>query len=596
MRRLLPFLAVAALIAAPAAAPADHGLPAPAKEPTAVGFGGAATTVDPQGTQAAIDVLRHGGNAIDAAVAAAGVLGVVEPYSCGIGGGGFMTIYSARDHRVHTIDSRETAPAAMDANSFAGLSTFTDQRVSGMSVGVPGTLRAWQTALREFGTTSLRRALAPGIVTARRGFQVDPTFFAQTDAAKAIFADFPATAALYLDPDGTPKDVGTTIRNPDLARTYALIARFGADFLYRGPLARAIVDTVTRPPLRAGATRVARPGVMTLDDLARYRTVDRDPTAIDYRGLQVFGMGPPSSGGSTVGEALNILEGYDLGALPRDEALHLYLEASRLAFADRGAFLGDPGFVSVPLAGLLSDSFAAQRRALIDPDHAATSPVAPGDPTGGPAAVPDNSVSATRVGSTTNMTVTDRWGNVVEYTFTIEQTGGNGMVVPGYGFLLNNELTDFNLNVAPAADPGVSPPGANQLAGRKRPRSSIAPTIVLRDGRPFVAVGSPGGATIITTVLQILMNRIDLGMTLPEAIAAPRASQRNTANTDVEQAFLDQTDLVAGLTARGQSFNAPAEIGAATGIEFLPGGRLLAAAEPVRRGGGSAMVVAPRRW
>ncbi|MEA2250192.1 MAG: gamma-glutamyltranspeptidase / glutathione hydrolase [Solirubrobacteraceae bacterium] len=586
---MLPFLAVAALIAAPTAS-ADRGPQTPVKQPTAVGTGGAATTVDPLATQAAIDVLRRGGNAVDAAVAAAGVLGVVEPYSCGIGGGGFMTIYSARDRRVHTIDSRETAPAAMGPSSFAGLTTFESQRVSGMSVGVPGTLRAWQSALREFGTWPLRKALKPGIQTAQEGFAVDPTFFAQTDAAKAIFADFPATAALYLNPDGTPKAVGTVIRNPDLARTYELIARRGPDALYSGALAQAIVDTVQRPPLRPGSTRVARPGVMTLDDLARYRTVDRDPTAISYRGLKILGMGPPSSGGSTVAEALNILEGYDLGALPREQALHDYLEASRYAFADRNRWVGDPGFVSVPLAGLLSKSFAAERRALIT-DHAATSPVAPGDPTDNPGdqPTPDTSVGAARVGSTTNMTIADRFGNVVEYTFTIEQTGGNGMVVPGYGFLLNNELTDFNLN----PDGSSTPTDANAVAGGKRPRSSIAPTIVLRDGRPFVAVGSPGGATIITTVLQILVNRVDFGMTLPDAIAAPRASQRNTAKTDVEPAFLAQTDIVNALTARGHQFNAPAEIGAATGIEFLDDGDVLAAAEPVRRGGGSAMVVRP---
>ena len=277
MRRILPaVLAAGLLFGIPAAAPA-RDVSAPPKQPTAVGTGGGAATVDPLATQAAIDTLRHGGNAIDAAVAAAGVLGVVEPYSCGIGGGGFMTIYSARDGKVHTIDSRETAPAAMTPTSFQGLTDFEHQRVSGMSVGVPGTLRAWETALREFGTTSLGDALKPGIETAKRGFVVDPTFFAQTDAAKAIFADFPATAALYLDPDGTPRDVGTVIRNPDLARTYKLIAGQGPGALYGGPLAQAIVNTVQHPPLRPGSTRVARPGVMTLDDLARYRTVDRGP-------------------------------------------------------------------------------------------------------------------------------------------------------------------------------------------------------------------------------------------------------------------------------------------------------------------------------
>jgi gamma-glutamyltranspeptidase/glutathione hydrolase len=591
MRRMLLVVLAAALLAAPAAA---HQAPAPTRQPTAVGVGGGAATVDPQATQAAIDVLRQGGNAVDAAISAAGVLGIVEPYSCGIGGGGFMTVYSARDGKVHTIDSRETAPAKMRPDAFERLKSFESQRVSGMSVGVPGTLRAWQKALREFGTWPLDRALQPGIAAAQHGFTVDQTFFNQTDEAKAIFADFPATAALYLDPDGTPRDVGTIIKNPDLARTYALIAHKGADALYSGRLAQAIVDTVQRPPLRPGSTRSVRPGVMELSDLAAYKALDRDPTRIDYRGLQVYGTGPPSSGGSTVGEILNILEGYqDLGSGPREKALHEYIEASRLAYADRGAFLADPGYVSVPLAQLLSDHFAAQRRGNITAT-AAKSPV----PAGHPGAVTDTSASTTRVGSTTNLTVTDRWGNVVDYTFTIEQTGGSGIVVPGYGFLLNNELTDFNLTTdtdpAKPNPPGGVSTGANAVAGGKRPRSSIAPTIVLRNGRPFLAVGSPGGASIITTVAQILLNRVDFGMTLPDAVAAPRLSQRNSDPTQTEAAFL-ATPEAAALQARGQAFTVNtgtgAEIGAATAIEFLGKGQVQVAAEPVRRGGGSAMVV-----
>jgi gamma-glutamyltranspeptidase/glutathione hydrolase len=586
VRFLLPVLIAVALAATPVAAPAEPK--APDKAPTAVGTGGAAATVDPVATAAAIRTLRAGGNAVDAAVAAAGVLGVVEPYSCGIGGGGFMTVYTARDGKVHTIDSRETAPAKMDANSFAGLTTFTSQRVSGMSVGVPGTVRAWEKALDEYGTWSLRRALRPGTRAAERGFVVDRTFFDQTDEAKAIFADFPATAALYLDPDGTPRDVGSTIRNKDLATTYRLLARRGPDAFYSGPLAKAIVDTVQHPPLREGSTRDARPGVMELGDLTRYRAIDRAPTHVGYRGLDVYGMGPPSSGGSTVGEILNILEGYDLGAMPRERALHLYLEASRYAFADRNAWVGDPAFVDVPLAGLLSDSFATERRALIT-EQAASSPVAAGDPTDDPKPAADTSVSASRVGSTTNLTVTDRWGNVVDYTFTIEQTGGNGIVVPGHGFLLNNELTDFNL----AAD-GTSPASFNQVAGGKRPRSSISPTIVLRDGEPLIALGSPGGASIITTVAQILVDRIDFGLSLPDAIAAPRLSQRNSPSTQTEQGFLTTPEADA-LETRGHSFTVStgtgAQIGAATANELLGGARVLAAAEPLRRGGGSAMVV-----
>jgi gamma-glutamyltranspeptidase / glutathione hydrolase len=589
MRRMLIGVLAAALVAAPSAL-AHHPPASPAKQPTAVGRGGAAATVDQQGTQAAIEALRHGGNAVDAAVAAAGVLGVVEPYSCGIGGGGFLSVYTARDGKVHTIDGRETAPAAMKTESFVGLQSFEAQRVSGMSVGVPGTVRAWQEALDAYGTWSLHRALAPGIAAALRGFTVDQTFFNQTDEAKAIFADFPATAALYLDPDGSPRDVGTVIRNPDLAKTYALLAAKGPDAFYSGALAQAIVDTVHNPPLRAGSTRSARPGLMELSDLAGYRAIDREPTHIGYRGLDIYGMAPPSSGGSTVGEILNILEGYPMSTLARERALHYFIEASRYAYADRGAFLADPGFVSVPLAKLLSDAFAAQRRDKIT-ETAATSPVAPGDPD----AVPDGSASATRIGSTTNLTVSDRWGNVVDYTFTIEQTGGNGMVVPGYGFLLNNELTDFNLTTStdPAVEGGVST-GANRVEPGKRPRSSIAPTIVLRDGKPFLALGSPGGASIITTVAQVLLDRLDFGMTLPEAIAAPRVSQRNAATTQTEAEFLG-TPEAAALQARGQVFTVNtgtgAEIGAATGIEFLGNGAALAAAEPVRRGGGSAMAL-----
>jgi gamma-glutamyltranspeptidase/glutathione hydrolase len=584
MRRLLLTLLAAALLAAPAAL---------AKEPTAVGVGGAAATVDQQGTQAAIDALRRGGNAVDAAVAAASVLGVVEPYSCGIGGGGFMTVYSARDGQVHTIDARETAPAKMDANSFVGLSPFETQRVSGMSVGVPGTLLAWHKALREYGTWPLARALKPGIRAALQGFVVDPTFYQQTDEAKAIFADFPATAALYLQPDGSPRPVGSVIRNPDLARTYALIAHDGPDVLYRGPIGQAIVSTVQHPPLRAGATRTVRPGVMEMSDLAAYRALDRDPTHVAYDGLDVYGMGPPSSGGSTVGEALNILaaiarrEG-PLGAMARDRALHFYLEASRYAYADRGAYVADPAFYPVPLAGLLDPAYATQRSLLIGETAANPPVVAAGSPPGAPA---PGSVSATRVGSTTNLTVADRWGNVVEYTFTIEQTGGNGMVVPGYGFLLNNELTDFNLDATTGASTG-----ANRVQGGKRPRSSIAPTILLRNGRPVLALGSPGGASIITTVLEVLVDRLDFGMTLPQAIAAPRLSQRNSATTQDEAPPLRDPNEPA-LVARGHAFatqtGTGAYIGAATGVELLGHGLTLAAAEPFRRGGGSAMVVSP---
>jgi gamma-glutamyltranspeptidase/glutathione hydrolase len=560
--------------------------PADTRTPTAVGRDGAAATVDPLATGAAIDTLRRGGNAVDAAVAAAAVLGVVEPYSCGIGGGGFMVIYRSRDRKVTTIDHREKAPVAMRPDSMqeGGLPlAFNDARFSGLSAGVPGTVRGWAEALDRYGTMSMRRVLAPAIGVARGGFIVDQTFVDQTLPNVDYFDDVSSTRALYLDADGTPRDLGSRLRNPDMARTYERVARLGPSGFYVGPVAAAMVDAATNPPVTPDANHVWRPGVMTRQDLRAYDAIERRPTRVGFHGLDVYSMGPPSSGGSTVGEALNILEGMPAPA-DREQALHRFLEASRHAFADRNAFLADEDFVDVPLRGLLSDGFAATRRALIG-ERASTSPVPPGDPYpfdgSTPPGAPRPSVTNVRPGTTTHLTVADRWGNVVAYTFTIESTGGNGVVVPGYGFLLNNELTDFNFD-------SLTHP--NRIEGGKRPRSSMSPTIVLRHGRPLLAIGSPGGSTIITTVLQILMDRLLLGTWLPDAIAAPRLSQRNTAATTVEQATLTIPEA-AGLVARGHTLTAGAEIGAVTAVEFLGRGLTLAAAEPVRRGGGSAMVV-----
>jgi gamma-glutamyltranspeptidase/glutathione hydrolase len=581
MRRGIAFLlfVVALLVGVPASAAV-----APSGPPTSTGTGGAAASVETLATQAAIDTLKAGGNAVDAAVAAAGVLGVTEPFSCGIGGGGFMVIRTAHG-KVTTIDGRETAPEAMTPTSFwenGAPLPFNAARWSGLSVGIPGTLETWDEALHKYGTMKLAQVLQPGIKVAKDGFVVDQTFFDQTDQAKTFFDDIPATAALYLDPDNTPHDVGTTFRNPDLAKAYELIAKHGTKELYDGVIAHAIVDTVQHPIVASTADHVWRPGLMTNNDLHRYHAPKRKPTHVTYRGLDVYSMGPPSSGGSTVGEALNILEGYNLSAMTREEAFHYFLEASRYSFADRNAYLADPHYFKVPLKGLLSDDYAATRRALITANAANPPVVQPGDPY--PYVTGQAAATATQSETTTHLTTSDKWGNVVSYTFTIESTGGSGLVVPGWGFLLNNELTDFNFD---------STTHPNRVEGGKRPRSSMAPTIVLRNDKPFLALGSPGGATIITTVLQILFDRLDQGMTLPDAIADPRASQRNAANTGAEPAFMSST-LKADLeTHRGHHFVNAGEIGAATGIEFLAGGGVLAAAEPVRRGGGSALVENP---
>jgi gamma-glutamyltranspeptidase/glutathione hydrolase len=555
---------------------------APNGPPTSIGTGGAAASVETLATQAAIDTLKAGGNAVDAAVAAAGVLGVTEPFSCGVGGGGFMVIRTASG-KVTTLDGRETAPEAMTPTSFwenGAPLPFNDARWSGLSVGVPGTPATWEEALEKYGTMSLAQVLQPGIRVAKNGFVIDQTFFDQTQAAVPWFDDISTTSSLYLDPDGTPHDVGTVFRNPDLARTYERIGHLGVKGFYRGVIADAMTNTVQHPPLRPTADHVWRPGVMTMRDLHTYVAPEREPTHVNYRGLDVYSMGPPSSGGSTVGEALNILEGYNLAAMPRDLAYHYFLEASRYAFADRNAYLADPEYYDVPLSGLLSDDYAAERRALI------TTTAAPGAvPPGNPYPYVQGQAAATAAMSetTTHLVTSDKWGNVVSYTFTIESTGGSGLVVPGWGFLLNNELTDFNFD---------STTHPNRVEGGKRPRSSMAPTIVLDGQKPFLSLGSPGGSTIITTVLQILFDRLDQGMTLPQAIADPRASQRNGTNTSAEPAFL-ATPLRTQLEARGHHFVNGGEIGAATGIEFRPGGLVLAAAEPIRRGTGSAMVENP---
>ncbi|WP_328928550.1 gamma-glutamyltransferase [Streptomyces sp. NBC_00190] len=592
--RHLALVALAgALVSTGAAAPpsAADATATPAKVPVAAGYGGAVASVDADASAAGIAVLRSGGNAVDAAVATAAALGVTEPYSSGIGGGGYFVYYDAGSRRVHTIDGRETAPATATASLFQENGVpipFAEGQTSGRGVGVPGTPATWKSALESWGSRPLGQLLKPAEKLARDGFTVDATFRAQTELNQDRFKDFPDTAKLFL-PGGALPVVGSTFKNPDLAATYAELGRKGTGALYRGPIADDIVRAVRKPPVNPAATRNVRPGDLTADDLTAYGTKRQAPTQVSYRGLDVYGIAPSSSGGTTVGEALNILERTDLSKLSEAQYLHRFIEASRISFADRGRWVGDPAAEDVPTRELLSQRYADSRACLIKPDQALTSPLAPGDPrhpvpcaTTGKAAP-----SAYEGDNTTHLTVADRWGNVVSYTLTIESTGGSAITVPGRGFLLNNELTDFSF--APIA-PGV--PDPNLPGPGKRPRSSMSPTIVLEHGRPVLAVGSPGGATIITTVLQTLMGHLDRGLPLVDAIAAPRASQRNQTTTELEPGLWN-SPVRAELEAIGQAFRQNPEIGAATGVQRLPDGRWLAAAETTRRGGGSAMVVHP---
>jgi gamma-glutamyltranspeptidase/glutathione hydrolase len=461
----------------------------------------------------------------------------------------------------------------------------------------------WAAAIHRYGRQSLRADLQPAIGVAEQGFRVNSDFRQLTESGLPLLRAYPASRKLLLTRSGDPLPAGTLLRNPDLARTYRLLARYGPSYLYDGPIGQAIVRADDHPVLTPGTSLVKLRGIMKMSDLRSYSPQVQAPTRVRYRGLDIYSMPPPSSSGTTVGEALNILRGWNLPAEPRPEALFHYLEASRLAYADRNAYVGDPRYVSVPVGGLLSPAFAATRRCLVH-HTALVSPVAPGNPsppyhgcagqgTSRPAA------SAAREGLHTNNIVTaDKWGNIVAYTNTINFFGGSGETVPGYGFLLNNEMTDFDF--APPS-PGAYDP--NLPAGGKIPRSSMGPVIALRHGQPVFTVGAAGGATIITTILQTILNHVDFGMSLPAALAAPRVSQTNSPTSLAEPAFYHSAVRQDLTRMFGEQFTmATGPIlpldqypGDATGLQVLGPGLYQAVAEPVRLGGGSALAVNPGR-
>jgi gamma-glutamyltranspeptidase/glutathione hydrolase len=568
-----------------------------AAAPIGTGTGGAIATVSSQASAAGLEILERGGNAVDAAVAAAATLGVTDPFSCGIGGGGFMVIYLANERRVITIDHRETAPAAFTPHVFQENGrelAFDDALRSGLSVGVPGTVRGWELALERYGTMGFGQVLQPAIDIAERGFAVTPQFSRLIEYNARKFAAFPDTSALYFR-DGKPLAPGAAFANPALARAYREIAAGGPAVFYEGAIGDAILRAVQAPNVAPGAN--VRKGLMTRTDLEDYAARLRAPVKTRYRGYEIYGMGLPSSGGIALAEALNVLEGYELHRMPRTDAVHLYLETSRLVFADRDAYLADPEYVDAPVAGLLNKEYAATRRRALDRRRAAGI-VPPGDPyafQSDPSvplrpAQPARAAAAARLGAepahTTHLTVADVAGNVVAYTFTIEDWGGSGILVRDYGFLLNNELTDFNF----------SAPHPNAPEAGKRPRSSMTPTIALKNGRPAFALGAPGGSTIITTVLQTIVNHVDLGMSLGDALAAPRLSQRNRELTTVETGFESSRDARA-LEAYGYRWELAelGEISYATALFFGDDGHVTAISEPTRGGGGTALVQKPPR-
>ncbi len=570
------------------------------KTPTSTGYGGAVTSVDPEASRIGIRVLKHGGNAVDAAVATAAALGVTEPYSAGIGGGGYFVYYDAKTKRVHTIDGRETAPDSMKRDAFIDPKTgkpynFTPELVtSGVSIGVPGTAKTWSKATRLWGTRSFAQALEPARRLARRGFVVDQTFHDQTADNQERFEAYTTTPKLFL-PGGKPPKVGSVFKNPDLAATYRRLQDRGVQWFYSGHLAKEIAVATRRPPKSPSTDLPVPKGSMHKRDLEGYRALKQKPTHSDYRGYDVYGMAPSSSGGSTVGESLDIMEQYRLRGMDVGAALHHYLEATALAFADRAAYVGDRRFVDVPLKDLLSDEYATRARLRDQRDD--------GDDQAGRGRrrhVVRRQVFRLRL---------DLGGQGRRHRERRDHQPHRHRQVGQRRGVHPHHRADRGLGAAAEGPRLPAQQRADRLLGRsttrrtrtgssrgKRPRSSMSPTILLKNGKPFLALGSPGGSTIITTVTQLLFNRIDRQMKLEDAIAEPRASQRNTEKVFAEPEFIDRyaallTPYGHSFQQSGDQFTSAAEIGAATAVEFGPRGLLTAVSEPTRRGGGSALVV-----
>ncbi|MEY4514461.1 MAG: hypothetical protein RLZZ450_6583 [Pseudomonadota bacterium] len=509
-------------------------VPTPGVSATEKGYAkGVVAVSDPLASKAGAAVLAMGGNAIDAASAIQFALNVVEPQSSGVGGGGFLMVYVAKEKKTYFIDGRETAPAAATPTMFGTLS-FANASTSGVSVGVPGTVAAITTALGRWGTMPLAATMTTAIKLAEDGFPVSPLLASDvvdTSDRGFVMANLqPETAAVFF-PGGVPLKSGDLFRQPDLAKTLRLIASGGADAFYKGDIAAAIVEAQKRSRTNGAAGAMltgGAGGAMTVADLAAYRVAVREPLVGSYRGYTVETMPPSSGGGITVLQQLRMLEQFPLGDASMGfgfgaiKTLNVMIDAQRLSFSDRNFWIGDADFVKVPITGLLDSTYLTTRGALLKPDAALTrAMIGPGMPSL-LTTLPLLAEPAHEGAHTTHYVVMDAAGNIVSYTTTVESLFGSGIVVPGYGFILNNELTDFNF--PPTLGSSASDIGANDVAPGKRPRSSMAPTLLLKGGVPFATVGSAGGSRIINAIVQTIVNMIDHKMGVQAAIDAPRIS------------------------------------------------------------------------
>jgi gamma-glutamyltranspeptidase/glutathione hydrolase len=525
---------------------------------------------NPLAVEAGARILEQGGSAADAMVAVQTVLGLVEPQSSGLGGGAFLVWYDAKSGRLTTLDARETAPLAATPTYFQDENgeplEFFDAVVGGRSVGTPGTPALLEAAHRRWGKANWGSLFEDAIKLAEDGFEVSPRLAGLVAEDSDRLGRFPATKA-YFFPDGNAIAAGATLRNPDYAHVLRRLAAEGSDAFYKGEIAEGIVDTVR--------SAEGNPGLLSAEDLARYRVIERPAVCADYRDHDICGMGPPSSGALTVGQILGMLGGYDLAALGAEspESWRLIGDASRLAFADRGRYMADSDFVPVPTEGLVAPDYLSERGKLLSGDDALPE-VSAGSP-GWSHAMLWGQDSAIEFPSTSHISIVDADGNALSMTTTIENGFGSRLFTQG--FLLNNELTDFSFETHD--DAGY--PIANRLEPGKRPRSSMAPSIVMKDDRPVLVIGSPGGSRIIGYVAKAIIGHLDWGLDVQQAIALPNVVNR-FGPMDVE-AGTDAAALTQPLTDLGFDVNETDLTSGLHGIAITPEG-LSGGADPRREG------------
>lgn len=507
------------------------------------------------------DILQQGGNAVDAAVAVGFALAVTLPRAGNIGGGGFMLIHDAKKNETIAIDYREKAPKAAFRDMYLDENGNADEersRYHGLAVGVPGTVDGLLLALAEHGTMTREQVLAPAIKLAEEGFTVTPGLSNSLQGLAERMTKWPSTAKIFYHADGRALQPGETLKQPELAASLRRIAAQGRDGFYQGETADKIIAAIK------GAG-----GTMTAEDLRDYHSVKREPVRGDYRGYEIVSMPPPSSGGIHIIQILNILEGYDLHASGANTAktIHLMAEAMQLAYADRAEYLGDPDFIKIPVKGLISQKYADSLRAKIDPDKAR-----PG------AEIRHSDPLPYESDQTTHYSVVDKDGNAVANTYTLNFSYGTGLVADGTGILLNNEMDDFSAKPGVPNGYGLIGGDANAVEAGKRPLSSMSPTIVFKDGKPFLVTGSPGGSRIITTVLQIISNVIDHDMNIAEATHAPRIHDQWTPDEiRVEHAL--NADTVRLLENMGHKVERKSAMGSTQSIMVTPEG-LYGASDP----------------